>query len=89
MRSWYKLTSQGNLGKITDLTYFVSDNKMEEMFVIIIIATQAPQALGASKSQTKIVLDVGSFHLAPNVTIVCVVHNLHLSIMVSWKTYGR
>jgi hypothetical protein len=58
------------LGKITGPTYFVSDNKAKKMFVKIIIAMQVPQASGASKSQTKILFDVGGFHLAPNMTIV-------------------
>jgi len=56
---------------------------MEEMFVGVIITTQVPQALGASKSQTKIVFHVGGFHLAPSMTIVFAVHNLHLSRMAS------
>jgi hypothetical protein len=77
------------LGKITSPTYFVSNNKAEEMFVGIIIAMQVPQAPGAFKSETKIIPDVEGFHLAPNMTIVLVVHALHLSIMVSWKMNGR
>jgi hypothetical protein len=77
------------LGKITDATYFVSNNKVEEMFVGIIIAMQVPQAPSASKSQTKIVLDVGGFHLAPIMTIIIAVHALHLSRMANWKMNGR
>jgi carbon starvation protein CstA len=40
------------------------------MFIGIVVAMQVPQAPSASKSQTKTVLDVGSFHLAPSMTIV-------------------
>jgi hypothetical protein len=50
---------------------------------------QVPRALGASKSQTKIVLNVGGFHLAPNMTIILVIHALHLSIMANWKMDGQ
>jgi hypothetical protein len=82
------LASQGNLSRIIGPTYFVSDNKAEKMFVGIIIATQVPQALCAFKSQNEIVLDVGGFHLAPNMTIILTVHALHLSKMASWKTDG-
>jgi hypothetical protein len=59
-------TSQlGELGRITSPTYFVLDNKADKRLTRIIITTQVPQALGVSKSQTKIVFDVGGFHLAP------------------------
>ncbi len=81
--------SQGNLGRITGPTYIVSDSKVEKMLIGIIIATQVPQALCVSKSQNKIILDVGGFHLAPNMTIILTVHALHLSKMASWKTDGR
>jgi hypothetical protein len=64
------VASQGNLGKITGPTYFISNNKTKKMLAVIVITMQVPQALSASKSQTKIVLDVGGFHLAPNMTIV-------------------
>jgi hypothetical protein len=76
------------LGKIIAPTYFVANNKVEEMFTRIIIATQVPQASSASKSQTKTILDVGGFHLAPNMSIVLVIHTLHLSKMANWKTNG-
>ncbi len=48
-----------------------------------------PQAPSAFKSQTKIIFDVGGFHLAPSMTIVLLVLALHLSKMVSWKMDGR
>jgi hypothetical protein len=86
--SWCKLASQGNLGRITDATYFVSNDKVEEMLTGIIITMQVPQAPSAFKFQTKIVLDVGGFHLAPSMTIVVVVHALHLFRMASWKMNG-
>ncbi len=59
-------------GKLTNATYFVLNNKVEKMLVGIIIAMQVPQTPGASKSQTKIVLDVGGFHLTPSMTVVLV-----------------
>ncbi len=62
-KSLCKLTNHGNLGKITNPTYFISNNRMEEMLAWIIITTQMPSALCASKSQTKIIIDVGGFHL--------------------------
>jgi hypothetical protein len=49
---------------------------------------QLPQAPSASKSQTKIVYDIGIFHLAPSMTIVVVVHALHLFRMANWKMNG-
>ncbi len=58
------------------------------MFIGIVIATQVPQAPSAYKSQTKTNLDVGGLHLAPSMTIVLVVHALHLSRMASWETDG-
>jgi hypothetical protein len=76
------------LGRITSPTSFVSDNKAKKMLTIIIIAMQVPQTLIASKSQTKTIFDVGGFHLALNMTIVLVIHALHLSRMASWKTDG-
>jgi hypothetical protein len=82
-RSWCKLTKQGNLGKIIDPTYFVSDNKTEEMFTRIVIATQMSQAPSASKSQAKTVINVGGFHLAPNMTIIFIVHALYLFRMAN------
>jgi hypothetical protein len=42
-----------------------------------------PQTSGASKSQTEIVFYVGDIHFAPSMTIVLVVHALHLSKMAS------
>ncbi len=77
------------MGRITSPTYFVLDSKVEEMFTRIVIATQVPQALGPSKSQTKIVLNIGGFRLTPSMTIVLVVHALHLSKMANWKMDGR
>ncbi len=59
-------------GKITNATYFVLDNKVEKMLIGIVIAMQVPQTPGASKSQTKIVFDVGGFHLTPSMTVVLV-----------------
>jgi hypothetical protein len=47
-----------------------------------------PQALVASKSQTKTILDVGGLHFAPSMTIIFVVHALHLFRMANWKTNG-
>jgi hypothetical protein len=38
------------MGKITNPTYFVSNNKVEEMFTRIFIAMQVPQTPSASKS---------------------------------------
>ncbi len=73
------------MGKIIDPTYFISNNKTKEMFVGIIIITQMPQETSVYKSQTKIVLDVGGFHLIPNMTIVLAVHASHLS---NWKMDG-
>ncbi len=61
------------------------------MLLGIIIATQVPQTPSASKSQTKVVFDVGGFHLAPSTNIILaihVIHVLHLSKMVSWKMDG-
>jgi hypothetical protein len=58
------------------------------MLTGIIILTQVPQVPSASKSQTKTILDVGGFHLAPSMTIVLVVHALHLSRMASWEMDG-
>jgi hypothetical protein len=46
------------LGRIIGPIYFILDNKAKEMLARIIIAMQVPQAPGASKSQTKIVLNV-------------------------------
>jgi hypothetical protein len=37
-RSWCKLANQGNLGRITNPTYFILDNKVEEMLAGIVIA---------------------------------------------------
>jgi hypothetical protein len=48
-----------------------------------------PQAPNASKSQTKIIFDVGGFHLAPSMTIVLAIHASHLSRMASWKMDGQ
>jgi hypothetical protein len=62
---------------------------MEEMLGRIVNTTQVPQAPSAFKSQIEIVLDVGDFHLTPNMTIVLAIHALHLSRMTSWKTNGR
>jgi len=59
------------------------------MLVGIVIGTQVPQAPDASKSQAKIVIDVGGFHLAPSMTIILAIHALHWSKMASWKTNGR
>ncbi len=59
------------------------------MFARIIITMQVPQTLGASKSQTKIILDVGGFHLTPNMTIALAVHALHLSRLANWNTDGQ
>jgi hypothetical protein len=50
---------------------------------------QVPQTLIAYKSQTKIILDVGGFHLAPSMTIILAIHALHLSKMASLKIDGR
>jgi hypothetical protein len=83
------LANQGKLGRIIGPTYFVSDNRVEEMLVRIIITTQVTQALGAFKSQTKTILDVGGFHHTLSMTIVLIVHALHLSKMASWKTNGQ
>ncbi len=88
-RSWCKLANEGNLNRITDPTYFISDNRVKEMFTRIVITTQVPQELGASKSQAKTILDVGGFHLALNMTIVLVVHALHFSKMANWKMNER
>jgi hypothetical protein len=68
------------LGKITGPTYFVSNNKMEELLARIVITMQVPQASSAFKSQIEIVLDVGSFHLTPNMTIVLVIHDYSFHI---------
>jgi hypothetical protein len=76
------------LGRITNPTYFVSNNKVEDMPARIIIPMQVAQAPGASKSQTKIILDVGGFHLALSMTIILAIHALYLSIMASWKMNG-
>jgi len=70
-------------------TNFIVHNKAKEMLVKIVNVTQLPQASGASKSQTKFVLDVGGLHFAPNIIIVFVIHALHLFIMANWKTNGR
>jgi hypothetical protein len=48
-----------------------------------------PQALVASKSQTKTIIDVGGLHFAPSMTIILAVHALYLSRMASWKTNGQ
>jgi hypothetical protein len=61
---------------------------MEEMLARIIIVTQVPQTPSASESQTKIIFDVGGFHLALSMTIILATHALHLSRMASWKTNG-
>jgi hypothetical protein len=58
---------------------------MEEMLGRIVNTTQVPQAPSAFKSQIEIVLDVGDFHLTPNMTIVLAIHALHLFRMTSWK----
>jgi hypothetical protein len=63
-------------------------NKVEEMFAIIVKATQVPLTLSVFKSQTKIVFDVGGFHFALSMTIILAIHALHLSRMASWKTNG-
>jgi hypothetical protein len=55
----------------------ISSNRVEEMFAKIIITMQVPQAPDVSKSQAKTVIDVGGFHLAPNMTIILAVHALH------------
>jgi hypothetical protein len=57
--------------------------KVKEMLAGIIIAMQVPQAPSACKSETKTVIDVGGFHLAPNMTIILAIHALHLSRMAS------
>jgi hypothetical protein len=88
MRSWCKLVNQGNLGQVSDVPYFVLDNKGEEMLVGIVITMQMPQTPSASKSQTKIIIDVGGFHLAPDMTIVLAIFALHLFRMANWKTDG-
>jgi len=44
--------------------------------------------LGAFKPQTKFFLNVGGFHLAPNMTIILTIHALHLSRMANWKMNG-
>jgi len=49
---------------------------------------QVPQAPSVFKSQTKIILDVGGFHLTPSMTIILAVHALHLFRMANWKTDG-
>jgi hypothetical protein len=48
-----------------------------------------PQALVASKSQTKTILNVGGLQFAPSMTIILAVHALHLSRMANWKTNGQ
>ncbi len=59
------------------------------MLARTIIATQVLQAPSASKSQTKIIFNVGGFHLAASMTIILVVHALHLSRMANPKMDGR
>jgi hypothetical protein len=79
----------GEFGRITSPTYFISDIKVKEMLIGIITAMQVPQALGVFKSETKFFFDVGGFHLAPSMTIILVVHALHLSRMANWKMDGQ
>jgi hypothetical protein len=50
---------------------------------------QVPQAFGVYRSQSKIIFDVGGFHLAPNMTIILTIHALYLSKMANWKTNGQ
>jgi hypothetical protein len=60
---------------------------MKEMFVIILIGKCPKHRV--FKSQTKIVFDVGGIHFAQSMTIILVVHALHLSRTASWKTNGQ
>jgi hypothetical protein len=48
MRTWGKMVSQGKLGRITTLTYFVVHTTVEEMFAKIVKATyvSAPSTKG-------------------------------------------
>jgi hypothetical protein len=64
------LANQGNLGIITGPTYFVLNNKVEEMLKGIIITMQVPKLLNPI---------IGGFHPTPSMTIILTIHALHLS----------
>jgi hypothetical protein len=76
------MASRRNLGRIIGSIYIVAHNSGGNVCKNV-KAMQMPQALGASKSQTNFFFDVGGIHFTPSMTIVLVVHALHLSKMAS------
>ncbi len=82
------MTCNKNLCGVTYPSDFILEIGTNELNIIIVLTSKVAHTFATTKTQTKIILDVGCLDLAPNMAIVLPIHALHLSKMPCWLSQG-
>jgi len=84
-----EITCNRNLCGVTHPSDFISKINTNKFNIIIVLTSKLAHTFVTAKTQTKVILDVGCFDLAPSMAIVFPIHALHLSKMPCWLSQGR
>jgi len=78
-----------NLCGVTYPRDFISKIRLNKLNITIVLTSKVAHTFVTTKTQTKVIIDVGCLDLAPSMAVVLPIHALHLSKMPYWLSQGQ